>query len=144
MSELADEADLKSVVGSSVRVQVPLSAPKINYKEMLGMDDRLKMLTSESLMVSDSVINSGLSIDIDKVNMYELILNLRPEKIIFHPPETIVYWADGEKTVVKISEKFQDKFDKEYGLAMAYMRKIFGSREAFKRTVRGAERNIKP
>lgn len=57
------------------------------------------------------------------------------EKIIFNPPATVVIWKDGEKTIVKCGE--DEVFDHEVGVAMCYMKKIFGSRSAFKRTVKG-------
>ena len=48
-----------------------------------------------------------------------------PEKVIFNNPATIVYWADGTKTVVKA---YDEDFDREKGLAMAYMKKIHGNK----------------
>ena len=50
---------------------------------------------------------------------------LVPEKVIFNDPATIVYWKDGTKTVVKAYDEY---FDKEKGLAMAYMKKIHGNK----------------
>lgn len=49
---------------------------------------------------------------------------LIPKKIIFHNPATIVYWCDGTKTVVKCGS--EDKFDKETGLAMCFVKKLLG------------------
>lgn len=48
-----------------------------------------------------------------------------PEKVIFNNPATIVYWKDGTKTVVKAYDEY---FDEEKGLAMAYMKKIHGNK----------------
>lgn len=53
--------------------------------------------------------------------------------IIYNPPTTIVIWTDGTKTVVRCDGN--DTFSKEFGLAMAYMKKIFGTRNAFKRLI---------
>ena len=47
------------------------------------------------------------------------------ERIIFNPPATIVFWADGTKTVVKCIEG--EKFEKYAGFAAACMKKMFGS-----------------
>lgn len=55
------------------------------------------------------------------------------EKIIFNPPATIVFWDDGEKTVVKCKES--EKFDYECGLAFAIANRYFGSRSEFKRAI---------
>lgn len=48
------------------------------------------------------------------------------EKVIFNDPATIVYWNDGTKTVVKCQD--DDRFDKEKGLAMAIVKKLFGNK----------------
>ena len=45
------------------------------------------------------------------------------EKIIFNSPATIVFWSDGEKTVVKC---FNEEFDPEKGLAMAISKRYLG------------------
>lgn len=44
-------------------------------------------------------------------------------RVIFNAPATIVFWTDGTKTVVKCHD--DDKYDKEKGLAMAYMKKFY-------------------
>ena len=46
-------------------------------------------------------------------------------KVVFNDPATIVFWADGTKTVVKAVD---EPFDKEKGLAMAICKKIFGNK----------------
>lgn len=53
-------------------------------------------------------------------------------KVIFNGPATIVYWADGEKTVVKCQEN--DIFDPEKGLAMAISKKALGNKSSFNNT----------
>jgi hypothetical protein len=53
------------------------------------------------------------------------------ENVIFNPPATIVFWADGTKTVVKCqSDGLGDvePFDPEKGLAMAFMKKMLGNK----------------
>lgn len=47
------------------------------------------------------------------------------KKVIFNKPATIVFWADGTKTVVKSHGK--EKYDKEKGLAMAISKKVLGN-----------------
>lgn len=49
--------------------------------------------------------------------------------VIFAPPDTIVYWSDGSKTVVKCSEK--DVFDPEKGLAMAIAKRCGGNKGSY-------------
>ena len=59
------------------------------------------------------------------------------EKVIFNDPATIVFWADGSKTVVKCQEG--DTFDKEKGLAMAISKRALGDKgryfEEFKKWI---------
>ena len=60
-----------------------------------------------------------------------------PEKIIFNPPATIVFWSDGTKTVVKASNG--DIFNEEIGFAMALARKVYG-RSHFQKLIKNANR----
>lgn len=62
----------------------------------------------------------------------------QPAQVIFNPPATIVYWRDGTKTVVRCDN---DEFSEEFGFAMACMRKIFGTRNAFKAQFKNAWSN---
>jgi len=52
-------------------------------------------------------------------------IDIRPRTIIFSPPATIIIWKNGDKTVVKCSEK--DTYDKEKGIALCYMKRIHGN-----------------
>lgn len=47
------------------------------------------------------------------------------EKVIFNCPATIVFWSDGDKTVVKATNEL---FDREKGLAMAIAKKFLGNK----------------
>ena len=47
------------------------------------------------------------------------------DRIIFNPPATVVFWADGTKTVVKCMEG--QPFEKYAGFCAACMKKMFGS-----------------
>lgn len=47
------------------------------------------------------------------------------KKVIFNEPATIVFWADGTKTVVKCGK--DDIWDPEKGLAMAVTKKFFAN-----------------
>lgn len=47
------------------------------------------------------------------------------KNVIFNEPATIVFWADGSKTIVKCQEG--DTYSKEVGLAMAIVKKIYGN-----------------
>lgn len=49
------------------------------------------------------------------------------KQVIFHDPATIIYWKDGSKTVAKC--KKGDVFDKEKGVMVALLKKLYGSKE---------------
>lgn len=51
------------------------------------------------------------------------------EKVIFNDPATIVFWADGTKTVVKCGE--EDVYDYQTGLLMCIAKKAFGNKGKF-------------
>lgn len=55
------------------------------------------------------------------------------KNIIFSNPCTIVFWTDGTKTVVRCGEN--DLYDPEKGIAMAVMRKVYGPRHAYMKTL---------
>lgn len=65
----------------------------------------------------------------DKAITGKIIINFKPEKIIFNKPATIVYWEDRTKTTVKCHN--EDRFDPEKGLAMAILKKISGNTGSF-------------
>lgn len=54
------------------------------------------------------------------------------KKVIFNDPATIVYWADGTKTVVKAQP--EDKYDREKGFAMAIAKKALGNKGNYNET----------
>ena len=56
------------------------------------------------------------------------------KQVIYNNPATIVYFEDGSKVVVKTMKG--DEFNEEVGLAMAVMKKMFGSSTAFKKFAR--------
>lgn len=59
------------------------------------------------------------------VGMYHTPTLIPPiRRVIFHDLATIVFWADGTKTVVKA---YREPFDPEKGLAMAIAKKVLGT-----------------
>lgn len=62
---------------------------------------------------------------------------LRIQRIIVNNLATIVFWEDGTKTVVKISDAdmADGKYDVYAGVSYAIAKKLFGSNSAFKREV---------
>lgn len=55
--------------------------------------------------------------------------DIKIKKVIFNDPATIVFWADGTKTVAKAHG--DDKFDKEVGLTVCIAKKALGNRSNF-------------
>jgi len=47
------------------------------------------------------------------------------DKVIVHGPALIVFWMDGGKTVVKCTN---EEFDLEKGIAMAFIKRMFGNK----------------
>lgn len=61
----------------------------------------------------------------------------KPKRILKHGRATIVFWADGTKTVVKRAE---DEPESDYNAFLAALgKKIYGSNGALKRIVNGIE-----
>ena len=54
------------------------------------------------------------------------------KRVILHNPATIIFWADGTKTVVKCQDG--DVYSPETGLAMCYMKKALGNKSNFNNT----------
>lgn len=57
-----------------------------------------------------------------------------PVKIIFSCPATICYFPDGTREVVKVTD--DEEYVKEYGVMACIMKKIFKSRNQFKKLVK--------
>lgn len=49
---------------------------------------------------------------------------IRIQKVIFSGPATIVFWEDGDKTIVKCMDG--DPLNYEMGIAMCTLKKLFG------------------
>lgn len=54
----------------------------------------------------------------------------------YHGPATIVYWADGEKTVVKCMDA--DTFDPMAGFCAALAKKVYGSTGTVKQIIKAS------
>nr|DAG29195.1 MAG TPA: hypothetical protein [Caudoviricetes sp.] len=58
------------------------------------------------------------------------------KKILYNGPATIVYWADGEKTVVKCMDG--DTFDPMAGFCAALAKRVYGSTGAVKQIIKAS------
>jgi uncharacterized protein YlzI (FlbEa/FlbD family) len=70
----------------------------------------------------------------EDTELNELLFNIipRPVNVIYNKPYTIIEFDDGDKVVVKCNNEV---FDKEKGVAMAIIRKLYNNRQEFKRWV---------
>lgn len=62
------------------------------------------------------------------------VCTIVPDRIIFNPPATIVFWKDGSKTVVKCAEG--EKFDPYTGFCYAFTKRCLGSLSLIKKICR--------
>lgn len=60
-------------------------------------------------------------------------LSLKPKRIIFSGPKTIVIWTDGTKTIVSCMEG--DTYDPYAGFCAAVTKKLFGSTSQVKKVI---------
>lgn len=60
-----------------------------------------------------------------------------PKKVIFSGPATTILWTDGTKTTVKCNME-EEYFDEEKGIAMCYLKKMFGNKGNFNNIFREA------
>lgn len=66
---------------------------------------------------------------------------MKPKKVIFNNPATIVFWNDGSKTVVKCEN---EDFDPEKGFAMAFMKHVLGNKGNYYNVVKDAIKDYEP
>lgn len=67
----------------------------------------------------------------------EKIREIKPVKIIYNNPATIVFWEDGTKTVVKREANTED--DKYAAVCAALAIKMYSTNSHFKRIIKDAE-----
>lgn len=60
------------------------------------------------------------------LSLIDKLPRFRIRRVVFNEPATIVFWADGTKTVVKCQE--DDVFMPETGIALCYMKKLFNNK----------------
>ena len=87
-------------------IEMWTTKPKEEEKEKAKVEK--KLLGTVKIKYNDQETKNPLSID----------------HVIFSGPATIVFWADGDKTIVKC--KPGDEYSYDVGIAMATLKKIFG------------------
>lgn len=109
---------------------------KVNTADMCSVLDMSSALVYSAKAVKDYGLWSEKRNKVDYrdyfkdciTSNYRQIRPIIPEikKVIFNDPATIVFWSNGEKTVVKCQE--EDVFDPEKGLAMAITKMALGNK----------------
>lgn len=98
-------------------------------------------LENNQIMITDNIDYSKMYVkkedkDMSKLCISELLGRFsttcdKPhdliKNVVFSGPCTIVMWSDGDKTIVRCDNEY---FDKEKGLAMAIVKKFFGTNES--------------
>ena len=101
----------------------------------------------QELLKGNKTITAGL-MDLDGLPFYESPFAIK--RVIFNNPATIVFWKDGEKTVVRCMDNVEvrekvvhgrkkrfkvpmpsENYSKEIGLAMCIVKKAYGNTGAF-------------
>ena len=90
---------------------------------------------------SESVIRVTFPATIYNVDrLYGTIVNKNPavvpKQVIFNNPATIIFWSDGDKTVVK--KEGNTEFNPYYGFCTAVTKKVFGHNSIINRIVKNA------
>ena len=85
---------------------------------------KLRTLYNKSFMVSEKVEPTFAFYALPTLD------NVSPiKKVIFNDPATIVLWADGTKTIVKVQG--DDVYNREQGLALCIAKKALGNKSNF-------------
>ena len=101
-------------------------------------DDAILIATSAAVETMRAQAGDRAGLQLAKELLDGVYGSQRPlptiKNVIFNYPATIVFWTDGDKTVVKCREG--DMFNPEVGLALATLKKLHGNkgnyRKAFK------------
>lgn len=128
---LAMNSDVaKLIVGNA---EIPVKITKVDLESSAYSSD---MTTVECLVVNDDQIKYHHRDDLKKqLNSIYGEAAMREArrfdivKVIFNNPATIVFWADGTKTVVKCQEG--DVYSKETGMALCIAKRALGDKSNF-------------
>lgn len=112
----------------SVNANVTFCGYQYNFKA--NRDEEVDMVKMPS-WVPDKIGQGSLFMVCDPFK------SLKPTRIIVNNKSTIVFWPDGEKTIVRCAEG--EEFNLEVGVAEAIVRRVFGgNRSAFLKILEGA------
>ena len=104
--------------------------PKIDLEQRMGFIHRNSYYGLSPYGEMENLMRKYCEDDVKAcMNAVFGIRNAKPEitKVIYSYPATVVFWSDGDKTVVKCDG---DVFDEEKGLAMAIAKKFMGTNKS--------------
>lgn len=114
-----------------------------DYRASLDKDGDYNIATAPNRDGAYSAICNVLDRYIDKIDKEAEDKNKKQDKkngkleikrIIFNEPATIIFWSDGEKTVVKAAEG--DEYNPYYGFCCAVTKRIFGNNSVIKKVMK--------
>jgi hypothetical protein len=109
------EAPIRPVSIYNIKKSNDISISIDDYNKMLNTIEKLR---KEKVDLQEMVYNAYFG------HKYNNLPEVK--EVLYHNPATIIFWKDGTKTVVKAQNK--EKYDKEKGFVMAYLKKILGNK----------------
>lgn len=101
------------------------------YFNNCNVKECLECIALETFSYLEQELNRKHYITEERKPIFFDLLETKPsgkleiKRVVFNDPATIVFWKDGTKTVVKCSKG--DTFSKESGIAMCFMKKMYGN-----------------
>lgn len=141
LKKIVDEHRRKLAWSYAVNSVYGITSPTITKEavESFIKEEREKAMIADRKRAMEAYIKFDISQTMSMVeHLKDTIKNakaklghefyMKIKKVIFNDPATIVFWADGTKTVVKATN---EKFDPEKGLAMAISKRAFGNNHGY-------------
>ena len=126
--EMSNTKTDKKLVGdissgySYIDTDIAYKIEELNKKYLITNYNEMYVKKEDRNMLDLKIYMSGMFYGGVVTKPQDLIKN-----VIFSGPCTIVQWSDGDKTIVRCEN---EDFDKEKGLAMAIVKKFFGTNES--------------
>lgn len=129
---LANNQRAKIDIGGTI---IPIRIEKLKHRHDT-FSEQIRLKAEVLSLYSESPIGQYLHYDVEAtIKAYDILARAREKmmerkrmeivRVIFNDPATIVFWADGTKTVVKATN---EDFDPEKGLAMAISKRALGDK----------------
>ena len=120
-----DQGYVYDVVGGEIEMSVYSNAKYMFECTRIDKKPDVKEKENGMNSIHDILMKTyrGIEIVDQRANPFEI------EKVIYNDPATIVFWADGTKTVVKCGE--EDVYDYQTGLLMCIAKKVYGNKGKF-------------